>query len=902
MKEKSSMSIEPTYNIVTHAHWDREWYLSFEEYRTWLVDMVDELFDRIDKDPDFDSFLFDGQMAMVLDYLEVRPEMLKRFKENVGKKKFIIGPWYVLVDQFLPSGESHVRNLLYGLAFARELGEPMMVGYIPDQFGHIAQMPQILKGFNIDSAVIYRGFGGEPGQESSEYRWQAPDGSSVLMVHLPKDGYSFGYFGSDKEEEIPGRFQRLKEQIDPRARTSQRLVLNGGDHHWADPNVTKAAKIISEKLGAKVRLTNLQDYMTRLKSEAEFDSLPVVDGEMRFGIRHAFAVIGGTASSRMYVKQANYDCQNKLEHLLEPLNAIAVALGKRSRAGLIKQAWKYVLQSQDHDVICGSSVDSVYDETMVRYSKVREIANRTSIQILNDLIPFDGSQYKDDKHLFLFNLLPHKRSEVVECNVEFFIKDVIIGVNPDVKVYPDVLRSEWFKLVSPEGQEMPIQLLDRKEDFGITYAKYSYPHQTRVDRWKVLVMADAIPAMGYKEYSVKKKESVEKFETGLKVGGDFMENDYVSVRAGADGTLTITDKATGEVYSNLNLFEDSGDIGDEYTYCPPDNNLVVNSTGFKSSVRAVELGPLRGALEIKIPMKLPAGIKNETRERSADLTDFELKTTVYLACNSKKVDIRTEVANNVRDHRLRAIFRSGAQTDVSYADSQFCVVKRRHRKYDMIGFPYELPQNLEVLQRSVTVQDGSRAMTVFAKGLPEYELLLDEPGTLALTLLRSVGNLSSPNLKTRPGGEAGWKNETPGAQCLGLQTFEYSILVHTPTEDFVEVNRLAEEYNSPVTAFTRKHDVDVQREMSYLELDGKGLAFSAFKEAEGGNGVVFRCYNMRDNPQQGGLTARFPFESVSVANLEEKGTAPLEFKKAGGNFSADARTIVTLRVDIKRRR
>ncbi|HQT92093.1 MAG TPA: hypothetical protein PL001_08705, partial [Candidatus Kryptobacter bacterium] len=183
------------------------------------------------------------------------------------------------------------------------------------------------------------------------------------MEHLPKDGYSFGYFGSDKEDEIPGRFQRLREEIDPRAQTSQRLVLNGGDHHWSDPNVTKAAKMISEKLGVNVRLTNLGDYMSRLKAEVKMDTLPVVEGEMRFGIRHAFAVIGGTASSRMYVKQANYDCQNKLEHLLEPLNAIAVASGKRSRAGLIKHAWKYVLQSQDHDVICGSSIDSVYEET-----------------------------------------------------------------------------------------------------------------------------------------------------------------------------------------------------------------------------------------------------------------------------------------------------------------------------------------------------------------------------------------------------------------------------------------------------------------------------------------------------------------------------------------------------------
>ncbi len=898
MKEKNSMSSEPTYNIVTHAHWDREWYLGFEEYRTWLVDMVDELFDRIDKDPAFDSFLFDGQMAMVLDYLEVRPEMLDRFKENIRRKKFIIGPWYVLVDQFLPSGESHIRNLLYGLALARELGEPMMVGYVPDQFGHIAQMPQILKGFNIDSAVVYRGFGGEPGQESSEYRWRSPDGTTVLMEHLPKDGYSFGYFGSDKDDDIPGRFQRLREEIDPRAQTSQRLVLNGGDHHWSDPNVTKAAKLISEKLGANVRLTNLGDYMSSLKAEVKMDTLPVVEGEMRFGIRHAFAVIGGTASSRMYVKQANYDCQNKLEHLLEPLNAIAVASGKRSRSGLINHAWKYVLQSQDHDVICGSSIDSVYEETMVRYAKVREIVRRTSIQIANDLIPFDGSQYKDDRHLFLFNLLPHKRSGVVESDVEFFIKDVIIGVNPDVKIYPDAPRTKGLRLVGPDGREMPFQLVDRTDDFGITYAKYSYPHQTKVDKWKLLILADDLPALGYKGYSIERAESTGHFETGLKVGDNFMENDFVIVKTGADGTISITDKATGEVYGGLNRFEDSGDIGDEYTYCPPDKSVVVDSASSRPTVRVVERGPLRGAIEITIPMKLPAGINKDTRERSGDLVDFDLKTTVYLTCDSRRVDVKTRVVNNARDHRLRAIFKSGIRTDISYADSQFCVVKRKHRKYDMTGFPYELPQNLEILQRFVTVQEGGRAITLFTKGLPEYELQLDEPGTLALTLLRSVGNLSSSNLKTRPGGDAGWKNETPGAQCLGPQTFEYSILVHRPTQDFDEINRLAEEYNSPVMNVSRKHDVAVQRQASFFELGGKALAFSALKESEDGNGLIFRCYNIGSGPQRGELTTSVPFKSVGVANLEEEETSHLKEENHGMQFSAGAHSIVTLKINI----
>ncbi len=890
------MSKKPTYNIVTHAHWDREWYLSFEEYRTWLVDMVDELFDRLESDPDFDSFLFDGQVAMPLDYLEIRKERLVQFKEYVRKKKFIIGPWYILTDQFLPSGESHIRNLLYGLSFSRELGEPMMVGYVPDQFGHIAQMPQILKGFGIDSAVIYRGFGGEPGQESSEYSWRAPDGTTVLMAHLPKDCYSFGYFGSDKEEEFTGRFKRVMEEIDPRAQTSQRLVLNGGDHHWADPNVTKAAKKIAGELGVNIVLTNLGDYMSKLKAEVSMDKLPVVDGEMRFGIRYAFAVIGGTASSRMYVKQANYEWHNWLERVLEPLNAIAVALGKKSRGGLVKHAWKYVLQSQDHDVICGSSVDSVYEETMVRYAKVKEIAKQASTQILNDIIPFDGSKYRDDQHLFLVNLLPYRRGGVVECDIEFFLRDVIIGVNPDVKVLPDEPRCRTFKLVAPDGKEVPYQLISREDGYGITYSKYSYPHQTWVDRWKIVVSADRLPAMGYSGYSVVRDKPATTLKTGLKIAETSLENHSVKVNVEKDGSLTITDKETGEVFPGLNTFEDSGDIGDEYTFCPPDKDKTVSSTESRASVRVAENGPLRGALEIRVPMKIPASVGKERFQRSAQSVDFDIVTTVCMTYNSKRVDIKTTVDNNARDHRLRALFNSGINTDISFADSQFTVVKRKHRKYEMTGFKFELPQNLEVLQRFVTIQQGKRAITVFTKGLPEYELKLDEPGILAVTLLRSVGHLSSSNLKTRPGGDAGWKNETPGAQCLGMNAFEYSILVHQSTEDFAEINRHAEDYNSQIITTARKHRVDVPHEASYLELKGNSLAFSAFKESEDRTGIIFRCYNLADRRSGGSLSAGLPIKTVESVTLEEKEQSRLDYKNQQTEFAVDGHSIFTIKL------
>lgn len=248
--------MKPTYHIVSHSHWDREWYFPFDRFRAMLVDMIDDLIDLMERDPDFKSYTLDGQMAAVMDYLETRPDRATVIRRLVEEKKLFIGPWYILNDEFLSSGESHIRNLALGFRLGKAFGGVMNVGYIPDQFGHIAQMPQILKGFGIENALIYRGFGGEPGQESSEYWWISPDGSRVLMHHLPRDGYSAGYFGVNDEKVILEKFERLRKELDDRATTSQRLFFNGGDHHWPDTEVTAAIRLLRERYEAEFKHSN----------------------------------------------------------------------------------------------------------------------------------------------------------------------------------------------------------------------------------------------------------------------------------------------------------------------------------------------------------------------------------------------------------------------------------------------------------------------------------------------------------------------------------------------------------------------------------------------------------------------------------------------------------------------
>ena len=159
-------------HVVPHTHWDREWYRSFQSFRLRLVDLLDRLIPQMENDPAYARFLLDGQLAVVDDYLAMRPEAEEPLRRLVGSGRISIGPWYTLPDEFLVSGETLVRNLQRGLRVADRFGGAMAVGYLPDMFGHVAQMPQVLAGFGFEHAVVWRGV--PAAIDRSGFWWEAP--------------------------------------------------------------------------------------------------------------------------------------------------------------------------------------------------------------------------------------------------------------------------------------------------------------------------------------------------------------------------------------------------------------------------------------------------------------------------------------------------------------------------------------------------------------------------------------------------------------------------------------------------------------------------------------------------------------------------------------------------------
>ena len=865
----------PYFHIYTvhHTHWDREWWATYQDFRIRLVHLIDDLLETLDRDPEFRTFLLDSQTIVLRDYLEIRPENRARLVQYIRTGRIECGPWYVLSDQFLVSGESHIRNLWLGRRLSQDLDIPILsVGYLPDTFGHIGQMPQILAGFGINNAFMWRGRGGNPETIKNEFWWEAPDGSTVLTYWFP-DGYywmPFFHFGESDwpwKEQV-GRVFRSIELWGPRATTDLLLLPYGGDHRPADRQLPARIKEANEAIKdlGEIRWATLHEYLAALHERNP--RLQTTRGELRaFGAGHPH-ILPGVLSARLYLKQANFWGQNWLQRYAEPLSAMAWRGGRRYDAGLLWKAWEYLVQNHPHDSICGCSIDQVHREMLPRFDQSRQIAqilSEEAAQHLNAAID-TGNLDADDRALVVHNPLARPRSGWAAVWIER--ADVSPGTH---------------QLLDSTGEDVPFQV---REVDGVRPMTDRY-------RWtEIGFVADAIPGMGYRTYRLTPRArpldpkqvhftAIQpvaalkgcEMHTDLRAGANILENRYLRVEVDpGNGTLCITDRISGEAFGGLNVFEDGGDAGDEYNYSQPLNDIVLRSIeGARVHVSIAEAGYARATLRVDLDWDLPAGLSADRLSRSSIDHSTRISTRVSLETGSRRVEITTEWENRSRDHRLRALFPLGVEVDVAHAEGQFEVTERPVAVEDPgNGWP-ELYVPTMPQQGWVSVEDGRRGLMVANRGLPEYEILRDGSGTIALTILRAVGWVSREDLLSRIGG-AGPTIPTEDAQCLGRNTASYAIIPHPGSWLASRAYLTAEEYLVPLYgSVTNAHEGVRTCDGGEVELLGDHtLLVSACKKAEERDALILRAWNVaRESSSATVRLARRP-ATVQLVDLREE--------------------------------
>jgi mannosylglycerate hydrolase len=956
--------------IVPHTHWDREWYQTFQQFRMRLVRAVDRVLDVLEHDPGFAYFMLDGQTIPLDDYLEVRPENEERLRVLIRSGKLLVGPWYLQPDEFLVDGESLIRNLQVGMRMAEAFGSTMRVGYVPDIFGHVGQLPQILRGFSIDNAVFWRGVG--PEVECSEFQWAAPDGTQVLGVWLcdvgtDPDQFSDGFRGYSNARSLPlqpdallARLATIEPPLRRRATAHTLLLMNGTDHAEPEAGLPAAIAAANKRLKSEHKrlvIGTLPQYVQAIKQANP--SLATYTGEMRSS-RWAH-LLPGVLSTRMWIKQRNAACEALLLSWAEPFSAWAWLLGAPHPSGLLRVSWRHLLHNHPHDSICGTSIDQVHREMGPRFDQSEQVAQALTEEALAALATQVDTQSaaaagQPGIPIVVFNPGPGPRTGLVCCDLEMEGEQLEVVDDAGAPV-PVEVRRQWRKEILNQeiAKDLVTSLLpsleadqSRVEGFAVRDVRFSMESGGTVEHVDVIVseqgtgnpgmlasavehlrasarrdeitslrlvirevpradialLATNVPARGARTYFARARPApapalatpaARTAPVGsLTLGGDdppamelvaepgAIENEYYRVELhAATGTLTVHDKITGARFAGLNLFQDGGDVGDLYNYCPPRDDVMVCNPRYRPHVELLRAGPAQATLRIEMVYELPAHCSADRQARHFEVVECPISSEVSLSPGVRRVDIRTEVENLARDHRLRVLFPAPLATETAEAESTFEVVRRPVRQPQPLAgeVPWsqwaETPVDQHPQKRFVDVSDGRIGLAVLNRGLPEYEVTpwpLNRGVAVALTLLRCVEWLSRDDLSTRRG-HAGPMEHTPDAQCPGRHTFEYALVPHAGTWHADELLPLieAQAFEAPMRArVTDWHGGKLPASWSFVEVSPDAVVVSAVRRAEREDALIIRIYNPTDRPARAEVKLLFAFRAVRLANLNEE--------------------------------
>ncbi|WP_283153672.1 mannosylglycerate hydrolase [Guptibacillus hwajinpoensis] len=850
-------------HIVPHMHWDREWYFSTEESRILLVNNMEEILTRLENDPDYPYYVLDGQTAILEDFFEIRPEQRERVKKLVQAGKLIIGPWYTQTDEMVVGGESIVRNLYYGMKDSAEFGEPMKIGYLPDSFGQSAQMPQILNGFDIKYSIFWRGTSENHGTDKTEFYWSAPGDSKVLVQLMPL-GYAIGKYLPEEEEALQKRMDKYFTVLDRGATGDDVLLPNGHDQMPIQQNIYEVISVL-EKLYPE-REFFLSRYEDLLEKIEKNEGLDEIYGEFLHGKYQR--VHRSIYSTRADIKAANTRIENKLTNHLEPLASLTYKLGFEYHHGLIEPIWKEIMKNHAHDSIGCCCSDKVHAEIMARFQNAEERTDRLIDFYKRKITDHINTDRKEDRLVF-FNLLPEEREEVTTTTV--------------------TTKFSSFKLIDDYGKKLEYEILSTKIiDPGLIDRQIV--HYGNYDPFVefTIEVKTKHSGIGYQTYYV-----VESNENQLVLPNEnhhTVETAAYSIQFEQNGTLSLTDKETGQTHVGVLGLENVGDDGDEYDFSPLEGEKPRFSVDeIKDAQINLQSTQQTHRATITYQWTLPADLeaRKQNGKRSATV-DFHIELTIPIKGNV--IEVSCNMINNVKDHRIRVLLPTQIASSFSFADQQFGTIERKVIDDGMADWEKEgwdeRPDAIYPFLSYVGLEDEKKTAVVMTNSVREYEIIGERFDTIALTLFRSVGVLGKEELVRRPGRPSGIKLPTPDSQMLGEYQFEFGFAYVKGNRDEAKVAQLAKRYVSPFISYNKiphnamklnQEDIQVPSVFTLFTFEESNLVMSTLKKAELDEGLLIRYYNPTAREEKVQLEHE-AIQQVNEVNLNEVKTnvSPIE--------------------------
>lgn len=939
-------------HVIPHSHLDREWYMGYEKHRARLLALMEDLMELFETDPSYTAFHMDGQTIALDDYLEIHPEKKEKVQELVKEAKLSAGPWYILQDEFLTSGEATIRNLLTGMREAKDFGKLCKIGYFPDAFGNAGQMPQILKQAGMEAIIFGRGVrtvgannelgsGGKFDSAFSELYWESPDGSSLPAV-LFANWYNNGAEIPVEEKAAKEYWARKLAAARKVAGTRHLLFMNGCDHQPVQKDLTAALQT-ARKLYPDVEFiqTDFPSYIKSILPELT-DKTSTIRGELTSQETDGLGTLVNTCSARVDLKRKNRECETLLEKKAEPLSVMGELFGIPSDKEYVQYAWKKLMQNHPHDSICSCSVDEVNRGIEERFAQVKDAGEAISEELMDRLVKRlalenpkftasksdqPGSAEEGQVHFALFSFEGKKTTQFVSTTLDL------------TRRWGDLNRS-WhlmkelpfpaLKLISDKGEEIPAHFEDLGPSFGYTLPadRFRRPYVAR--RFKVEFEAQT-EGIGYQVYTVVPTSSDEKNMAGeetaaaekaasLLLSDRIMENDALRVEIHEDGTYSLTEKASGRCYRDLGAYEDAGDNGNEYIFKEAADGLRITTKGQKAHIEVVKDTPVSAAIRICHTMMLPASadsLLDEERasmvwfpyrkaNRSKELAEVSLETTLTLEKNGKGLKVHTTIHNTAKDHRLQVMIPTGIQSDIHYADSALEVVTRPNRH----GERWINPSGCEHVQKFIAMEDEKGGLLAANYGLYEYEILPDRDNTMALTLVRCVGEMGD------------WGDfPTPEAQMLKNVESDFELVPFGKGE---RAKAYTEGYRFGSPCFVRQIPVGIngtvppeekpeaglrfleQAKSTEMDLtwtglnyEGEFLTLTAFKMAENKKDVIARFVNVSEKEQGLSIAKKDWMGSVYLSNVIEEEGEEIRMEDADTCFRLKVKPFEILSIGLK---
>lgn len=836
-------------HIISHTHWDREWYLSSEYTNEWLPEFFKKLFKIMKKDRDY-TFVLDGQTAIIDDYfdeLKKRGEEVsgykKKIKRYVREKRLFVGPYYVQLDWNLVSGETLIRNLIIGNKISMELGGVMKIGWLMDNFGQISQTAQIHMGFGIKGLYVWRGVEMNPENMKSEFLWESPDCTRLPSVYLI-DSYRNAMRLAEYENILSQRIYDEVEKLKPFATTPNILLMNGYDQEitpdYYSPYI-KNGKLDTDEI--KIIQSDPEKYLEeviRCKPD-----LGVIKGALYSG--RFIAVFPGVLSSRIYLKLQSYQCQKLLERYAEPLSTILWSLGGDYEEDILEMLWKKLLKYFSHDNISGVCTDDIcsnMEKVFIEVKKSTDKLIENKIRKIVGLIDTSGSN--SSEAFILFNPCAHKRSEVVSIDG----------------------KCQSVKNISPLGFKV-LCSNDRQKVDGCIKVKGNSIENKKI---KVNVLNNG-------SFSVTDKNSgrvykglgiiEDRGDAGDEYDYSYPDRDNVITSRGKRAEIEFIEKSNARAVVKIKivlkvpevLAQDRKKRSPDTRSLPVVTYLTVDTDSSSISLRTEVKNTVKDH-RMRILFPTIINTKNSFAGAAFDI----VKKPIY-----------------IKDYNNKAILEEVKKIIIGARESEPCTI-----------FP---------MKEFVDLYDQKGGIALLTRGLTEYQVI-PEKRAIAITLFRSVGWVAR-EINNRIG-DAGPEIMVPDAQCLRHMVFDYAVYIHEGDTFKGRVQQKADIFNNELMLIkTVPHKGLSKSSCGFIELyDAEQvLKVTSIKCSEDGKAIILRCYNSSDKKVAGKINSSSVIKRAYYSSFLEENKGVI--KKDNDHtikIAVNPGQIVTVRLEIERKK